>query len=366
MSRFVFEATTPGDDAALRRCMAEERMEGHVAVSFRREPSYFAGCAVQGESWQVLKCVDRARDTLAGLGARLSLEAFVNGEPRRIGYLADLRARRPYRGGTLLARAYAHLRALHESDPLPLHYSLILDGNATAVAALTGARAGLPVYTDRGRVLTPALHLDLAHRAPPARGLGIAPARPEQIPAVFDFVAREYRRYQLAPRYRAGQLGTARLRGLQAGDIHVATRGNTIVGTLAAWDQRAFRQTHIERYSPGLRALRPLYNALARVSPLKPLPARGAPLPYRYLALAAVEDDDPDVFRALLHRVHETYRRGPWHYLVAGLHEAHRLAPLLAEYRRIEAGGRLYTVRWPGDDAPVLDGRVPHIEIAAA
>ncbi|WP_419612165.1 hypothetical protein, partial [Thiolapillus sp.] len=63
----------------------------------------------------------------------MMLPAWINGSTQHLGYLADLRGDPAYRGSTLLARGYRFLRQLHEDDPVPLYYSLILDGNRLAL-----------------------------------------------------------------------------------------------------------------------------------------------------------------------------------------------------------------------------------------
>src|SRR5262245_24532432 len=135
-SRFEFSIATLEDDEQLRRRMAEDWMRGEMSISFRREPSYFAGCAVQGEGFQVVKCTERATGRIIGMGNRAWRWAYVDGLPRRVGYLADLRAQPEYRRGTLLARGYRFLRVLHDADPVPFYYTLIFDGNQDALNAL--------------------------------------------------------------------------------------------------------------------------------------------------------------------------------------------------------------------------------------
>ena len=129
VSCYHFELADVSDDPELRKRMAQDRLQGHIAISFRREPRYFDGCKVQGESVQVVKCTDQATGRIVGLGSRLMSNAFINGRLQRLGYLADLRTDPAYRGGTLLARGYRFLRELHETDPVPLYYSVILEGN---------------------------------------------------------------------------------------------------------------------------------------------------------------------------------------------------------------------------------------------
>jgi hypothetical protein len=353
MSRYVFQLASEADDAQLRARMAEGVMEGDIAISFRREPCYFRGCRVQGDTTQVTKCVDTATNTIVGLGSRSTSVAYVDGKPQRIGYLADLRSIAAYRRGTLLARGYRFLRELHFADPVDFYVTVIYDGNADAVRQLVGARAGLPDYREVGRLLTPAIHFDMRRRAIHSHGLRVVQGSPAQFAAIIRFLNARQREKSFAPLYRESDFGSGRFMGLRPQDFFVALDGEEICGTLAAWDQHAIRQTHVERYSGTLAALRPLYNLAARVSPLRPLPARGQAVPYVYLACIAVRDNDPQIFRFLLRGAYNELRHGRWHYAIAGLDEADALAPVLAEYRSIPAAGRVFTVHYPDEPTTV-------------
>jgi hypothetical protein len=367
MSKFDFALATPEDDAQLRQRMAEDWMEGNISVSFRREPNYFAGCQVQGESFQVIKCTDRETGRIVGLGSRLTQTAFINGKPQHLGYLADLRAHPDYRRGTLLARGYRFLRQLHEANPIPLYYSMIVEGNAAALKNLLGARAGLPEYRDMGLILTPAIHLDLPKPEIKVAGVKFERGKREQLPEILRFVQKWQSQKQFAPRYLLEDFYTPRLQGLRAEDFYLAIRGNQLVGTVAAWNQREFRQTHIEGYSPQLAVLRPFYNLLAKLTPLKPLPNPGEAVPYFYLAFVAVEDNNSEIFRGLLRALYRHRFADASHYFIAGLHANDPLAAILKEYRRIEAAGRLFAIYYLDGESLFnqLDGRVPYIEIAA-
>lgn len=364
MSRYAFALATADDDAQLRARMAADHMEGAIAVSFRREPSYFAGCRVQGDVTQVVKCVDRDTGVLTGLGSRSCGLAYIDGVARRIGYLSDLRVAPQYRRGTLLARGYRFFRALHDADPLPFYTTMIYEGNAPALATLQGGRAGLPQYRDWGRFLTPALQLDFRVRPAPLAGVTLERGTRARLPEIVAFLNRWQSRKQFAPVYRETDFGGGRFRDLKAEDFFLAVRGGSIVGSVAVWDQVAYRQTHVERYSGVLAAARPLYNVAARISPLKRLPDPGARIPYVYLACLATENDDVALFRYLLHVVHDAIRRGPWHFAIAGLHERDPRASVLLALRHIPAAGRLFVVHFP-DQPLTLDGverRLPYLE----
>jgi hypothetical protein len=366
MSAYHIELARPEDDAALRARMAQDHMEGAIAVSFRREPSYFAACRLQGENAQVVKCVERGSGAIIGMGSRNTASAYVDGIERRIGYLSDLRLARERRSGMLLARGYRYFRQLHLADPVALYTTVIYEGNEAAAQALVGGRAGLPLYRDWGRLLTPALHLDLPVRQAKLPGVEFERGSGGKLAEIAAFLNRWWRDKQFAPVFREQDLAQGRFAGLAAQDFFLARRNGRIVASLAAWDQSALRQTHVERYTGALRLLRPAYNALTRLTPLKPLPRAGERIPYCYLACIAAEQNDAALFRALLRAALEQLRRGPWHYAIAGLHESDPLAAALGELRRIPAAGRLYVVHFadePLELAPIGE-RLPYLEAA--
>jgi hypothetical protein len=369
MSRLAFALAKPPDDAQLRRRMAEDWMEGRMAISFRREPSYFAGCRLQGEQAQVITCTDRSTGQIVGMGSRLVTTLNLNGRPQRVGYLADLRLQRAFRRGTVLARGYRFLGDLHKADPLPFYLTIIFGDNKAALQSLVGARAGLPQYRPLGRMLTPALQLDFARPALDIEGVRFERATLAAWPETLAFLRREAAAKQFSPAFADGDFAVdGRYGGLSPGDFFVARGAGRVLGCLAAWDQSAVRQTHIERYAQPLRALRPLLNAAAFISPLKPLPPPGGKVPYLYISCVAVQGNDVQLFRALLRFTYNQLRRGHWHYAIAGLHEHDPLAQVLCEYRRIEAAGELFIVHYPddGDPLPGIDARTKTFEMALA
>lgn len=364
MSRYRFELARAEHDAALRRRMAEDWMEGTVAVSFRREPSYFGAARLQGDSVRTIACFETRSGDLIGMGGRATLRAYVNGEPRRIGYLADLRCHPAHRRGTLLARGYRELRALQEADPLPFCTSVVYDGNAAALRALCGGRAGLPVYRNWGRLLTPALFLDRDLPAIEAAGVEVAAAQTVDLSGIATFLDAAMSRRQFAPVPDPRDFGAGRIAGLRAEDLLVARRGRDIVGTIALWDQSALRQTHVEGYRGWMGRMRPLLDAWRALRRRPSLPAPGARIPAVYFACFAAAGDDLRVGAALLRAAYRRARVAGWQFGICGLHERDPLAVLLARYARVPAAGHLFVVHYPeaAGEVAALDDRVPYLE----
>jgi hypothetical protein len=368
MSRYEFALAQPEDDAQLRACMAGVWMEGRMAVSFRREPDYFAGCRLQGDAVQVIKCTDHVDGRIKGMGSRSTLRVHVDGRPMRLGYLADLRGLPEVRQGTLLARGYRFLHDLHRLDPVPFYLSVIFDGNERALGNLLGARAGLPVYSSLGRIRTPAIQFDVAREPLPVAHTSFERASEGAMNDIAGFLSEQLPLRQFSPVLDVADFAAGgRLHGLRAQDFFVARRHGRIVACLAAWDQSAIRQTHIERYPPGLALLRPLINLASKVSPLKPLPPPGGRVPHLYLCLAAVAGGEVALWRGLLRHAYNALRTGPWHFAILGLHERDPLAAVFDDYRCIDAAGQLFVVHYPEDGDPAnkrFDARLPGVEMA--
>ena len=232
MSRIVFSPVTPADDAELRALLARNVMEGGISVSFRREPSYFAATAVQGERAQIYKGCD-VEGRIVMLGSRFRRPAYLNGTLCDTGYLADLRIDKRHRNGLHLYRGYRVLAEKMAAEPLAAEITMILHDNAAALSTIAANRAGMPRYTPLGMVHTPVIGLTLPRRALDMPGIEIRAGRPQDAEALFAFLNREHARRQFAPHYRAEDLAQGRLKGLGIGDFLLAFKQNRLVGALA-------------------------------------------------------------------------------------------------------------------------------------
>ena len=369
MSQFVFDLATPDDDAQLRRILAATPMDGAIRVSLRREPSYFGAAVLDGPFRQTIVARDQASGRIAAMGARSVRLRYVNGEPAAIGYLSGLRCLPEYRSRGIIPRGYRFFRKLHEDGRTGLYLTTIAEQNQLAIGLLTSGRAGLPQYHDYGRFVTVAVPIGaVGGRLTWSSGKAtIRPAEPSDLEAVFEFWSVIGARRQFFPAFSPDDFfrSSATFRDLRAHDLMLAFRGRRLVGTLAAWDQTAFRQIVVERYSAALRWTRLAYNAWAAVRRQPRLPRAGQPFRWLTAGLAAVEDDNVPVFEALLDALLIRAAGREWDCLLVGLHESD---PLLASVRRRQAisyDARLYMVCWPDGESfrEGLDHRPPYLEL---
>lgn len=368
MNPVQFELAAAADDAALRALFAANEMEGEIAVSFHREPSYFYASGVQGDFCQVLAGRDTVTGELAAVGARATRPGYLNGQLAEVGYLADARIDPRYRGlGVVLEGARA-LARLHADGRARLYFTVIAEGNRQALGTITRGRWGLPTYMDMGRLLSPAVNL-VRRLRPPVGNWEITRGAAALLPEIVACLNRNHQRRQFAPAYPLShfQPGSPRLRDFDYRDFYVALRDGRVVGVVGKWDQERFKQTVVTRYGPRLRRLRPLLNLAAPLIGCPRFPEPGQPLRSFYAALIAVDEDDPDVFRALLRHLNNDHLGSGYAYFLVGLHERDPLAAILKEFTLTPFTARLFAVHFPdGKEAfAALDNRVPYVELAA-
>jgi hypothetical protein len=206
-----------------------------------------------------------------------------------------------------------------------------------------------------------------------AINLSIRAATPDDLPRVRAFWNEVGPRRQFFPCLETadcfGDGGS--YKGLRISDLLLGFRYESLVGTLASWDQFAFRQTVVHGYRWPLRFVRPLYNCWARFRGVPVLPPPGEALRYLMAALFVVKDDDLEIAAALLRSslANTAAQAGtsvpPPKYLLVGLHAEDPLAAAVRRFTSTRYTTRLYHVCWEDGEAlrAALDGRVPYLEL---
>jgi ribosomal protein S18 acetylase RimI-like enzyme len=361
----LVDLATPADEPELRRLLRDNPMDGAIRVSLEREPDAFLAAAVEGDPHHTIVVRDPRTGAVVGMGSRSVWNAFVNGEPRRLGYLSQLRVDRAFRGRRrLLAAGYALLRDLRGADEAPFDVTSIIADNQVALRLLGAGVPGLPRY----RELAPFVTLILPTPRPrrPPRGVQVEHGTPESMQEVADCLTRNRRRYQAAPFFSEDDLlSPERSRGLRPESFHLARVDGRVAGCLAVWDQSGFKQAVVRGYGPRLARWRPWINRLAPLLGTPRLPAPGSSLPHAYVSHLAVDGDDLRIFQALIESACAESRAAGYAYLVLGLAARHPWLPWLRRrFNAREYPSLLYTVHWDEGDGSILDDRLPHVEAA--
>jgi len=361
---FRLYLATKEDEADVRRLFRTNSVPGHVRVTYEREPDFFLGCGVTGQSYQVIVARHEPTGELAGVVCRVKRRVWINGQEGEIGYLSGGRVDGRFRGRWLVPRGLRFLGDLDATDTVPVYLATITGENHEARGLLVERpRPGFPRFEEVGRLYTAVIPVRtrLVSRDQPN---GMRSAVPEDLPRIVSFLNEYGRERQYFQVYGEEDFRGSATLGFRVEDFVVFERDGELSGVVGLWDQSAYKQTVVRDYSRELRWTRPLYHAAARLTGRHPLPAPGEPLRSAYAAFVCVADDDRSVFRALLRRVCELAAKRGHPFLVAGLAANN---PLLAEIRRyahVPYHSALYTVSWRGGLHATSDGRIPHVEVA--
>lgn len=276
----TYRLAESADDAKLRALLQENAMQGWVAMSMTREPSFFAGMDYFGKDWAVI--AEEGNQTV-GMYQCSEQTLFVNKNACSVGYLGGLRVTPEYRGRLpVLKQGYASIPELAVKQNIKCWYTSIASDNQIALRVLEEGLKGLPKYHLLGELITLAI--------PVARQKKLKLwqlAHPEDMTAICDFYNAEVNQYQLAPVLSPALLAKINL------PMYVYRSSGEIQGVMGLWNQQAFKQVVAKQYRSPLNLLRPFYNMFAHLSKRVSLPAKNQILDQVFMSFFAVKNQAP-------------------------------------------------------------------------
>jgi hypothetical protein len=344
-------------ESDLRRLTAAIPLRGSVTLAYEREPDFYHALEVEGDHVDVATVHDGER--VAGFATQSMSMRHVNGVPNLVSYLG-------------MARVEPHLRARQVTpEALRMFREVQLSrGVRHAFASIVATRSGRHAFPDTPTDGMPGLQAmaDLCTLVFPVIGRhyqdlpdGIRPAREEDTGQLIACLNRNNRPYQFSEVWNETDLHSeSRTRGLKIEDFLVATKAGHVMGCVALWDQRAFKQTRVIDYSGPLSMARPFVNVFCGPMGKPKMPARGQLFEQVFVSHLAVDEDDRELTLDLLNSIRiEAARRGGIFNLALGMSADD---PRLESVRRVTRGllysSTLYRVFWP-DMEPLaqLEGR---------
>lgn len=345
--RFRFHQAGPIDEAVLRRILRETPLPGWVTLSYEREPSYFAGCAVEGETQTVFATTDAGEPV--GFFSRAVRSAFIDGRPLRLGYLGQLRLLPVWRARTrAILRGFEVCRELLADgrQDTPYYLTSILADNAPARRLLESGVRGLPTYLPLRGFVT--LVAATRQRYGECRSAEYASERgsTDAIETLVALLQDQGRDRALHPCWTADALRALEPVGWRGEDALLVRRGGQPVACGAVWDQRSVRQWRVVGYRPPLARLRPLVNAGLQLGGFPLLPAPGRTLEQGFLSHLAVRPGEEAALPVLLAGLLRLARARGLDTVAFGLAADHPWLAHLRGLRALRYRSQLYLVHW--------------------
>jgi hypothetical protein len=367
-----FELATSGDEPSLRRLLRESPLPGAVALSLEREPCIDLANAIEGDTHQILVARPDGDDGVVAMGTRTIGMRYVNGVPAPVGYLGQLRVASAHRATPgLLRRGYRKLEELHADGATAFYLTTIVAENEPARRVLEARLPGMPEYRyidDLVTLLLPVAQLARGAVSAVAGQRAAAPIREDDLESIVACLAEFGARYQFSPVWTLADLRSkVRTRGLEASDFRAVRRGQRLVGCIACWDQRAFKQAVVRGYSPSLGRLRPLVNMLSPLTGSPRLPRVGTAVSFAHLSHLAVADDEPELLMRLVAGAMQLAALRGIEHVSLGLSARSPLLPAMVDsFRCRRYLSRVYVVSWRegASAAAAIDSRPTYLEAA--
>jgi hypothetical protein len=329
-------------------------MTGAISVSFEREPDYFRGADLAGGNDRTIVASSESR--LVCMGRCTQRDCWINGVPRRVGYLSELRLDGSARGRfTILRDGYRFFDELCRDAPADVYFTSIADDNTRARRLLERGAPGLPSYRFLGELET--LLIAVPRHARKTK-LRLEPATPRRVPALLHVLNEHGRSHQLATFWTEERLRGLDRHGLPLERFLVAIDGDEVAACGALWDQRGFRQTVIRGYTPLLSAARPLINATSGILGTTRLPPPGSVLSHAFLSPLAFKSGAEAMLLDFISAFFPLARSLGLDFLTLALPAADsRLAALHRRFSTRAWRSRLYRVDWPARTGESINRR---------
>jgi hypothetical protein len=317
---FAIRDATLADNCQLIALAEQCTMVGDISIRMDRKPDFFALNRLEGDSCKV--GLAERDEMVVGCVAVSERLAFVNGREMPTGYAGDLKVHPAHRDTRIADELslYAERGCAHLPPKAPAIIT-VLAGNRSMERRLSGPR-GVPAFIRIGTIRTHSIPVLWQRPATDPHSLRIAPAGWSDLDEMAALWGRVAPLRQLAPVLSANALRNwvHSSPGLDISSYRLArSTSGELLGFLAVWDQRAFKQLNVVGYSARMKAARSVFNLLAPVAGGERMPRAGSPLNCVSIAHICVPPETPRVLRALAISAYNDLRGSGCSFMNVGL-----------------------------------------------
>ena len=350
------------DDRHLRSILRDNAMDSWIQLTTEREPCYFDGESLMGNSWTVIGYQQESHE-LAGMFSCGIVPVHVNGLPESTGYLGELRIDPRFRHRIRLMKAGFRSIGLlvPEMASVNAWFTSIASENIRARRLLEAGLRDMPRYQPAGEMESMVINV----RRGKNRGL-LQPASRDDIDDLAAFYNRKASAYQFSPVLQPEWLRSlSGERGLKLQDFFMLKKEGSVKAAFALWDQRVFRQTVCRgyRHLPGF--IRGAYNLYSSCFRRIRLPDVGSRLEHLFLAFLAIDAMNETLWLEILQEALFHAQSKGVDAVVLGLSAQHPLeASIRQKFKPVVYRTCIETVTMPDRAGVVLNGFPMQPEIA--
>jgi len=363
--RFIEKNITPADTHILEEFYQEEPThKGSMSFKLERKPDYFEALKVEGTHNKVLAIYDNEEQQIAALLICSWKPAFINGESLNLGQVTSLKVRQEYKKTLVVARLFRFFKESCKDIDTKVWFFSVFENNKEGLEFFARKSKFIPIFQSINKSTT---YIFKPKHIKTKSNLRIRTAKPEDLPAILDFIKKEGKKRAFVPNYSKEQLleGKDLLKDFKLNKLYLAFDSEEICATMGLWDQTEFRRWVAESYSKPVSFFRPLINLFLPLLRYPKLPKEGDSLQYQLLSLVFIKDDKPEIFTQLLNQLTDDNAHKNL-FLSFSLTQNSPLREAL-KFRSIKFNNNLFVGYWheATAEAEKLDYSRPYLEIGS-
>ena len=358
----TYRLGTTADNPKIQDLVAKVTMPGPATFCFQRVPDFFAGAQVIGTEFVLVVAEDAERNCLAGLTVISGRDLYISGKVKKIYYSGDTRVDPFYRRRGIGTEMFQVQKTYRK--PEDLMQGLVVKENEAPIKAGRNAEKGVFFNDWFSHTIETSFMFSRKSAPRVPKGVEIRLATPADAALIQAFNEKEAPRRNGYPVYDLQKLmaGDPYYNGLRIQDYALAFKGGQLVGIMAAWNQKAYKQTRIVAFKPIIALVRPLYNVYTKYFGGFTLPKVGGALNYLSLYNILIANDHKDVFRGMIDWVMVNQGKG-YDAVATSMAQGDPLDGVPREYKRQKMFTSHFWLSYGEDPRDSIDGRPLYVEL---
>jgi hypothetical protein len=325
------------DNADLIDLVKSTPMDGLISLRIEREPDYFRLLSLRGEGKVFVATI---MNRIVGAISVTYKIAHINGKPRKIGYIGDLRVYPEFSGSRIILNLLYTLLEYSKSIDVDIYFCVAAKGNKKVKSLFEGRFNFPPFYSVGDFYVYQILPLPYYRRQTKYK---TTRASKDDLNEVSSILNNFNNRLEFSPFFSNDDLAREMntLSEYSESDFFITKNTDTILAALSIFDTSLVKSNVVIRMPSYLRSIISLLNITGKIIPIPPLPKTGEAVNILYIRHLSCRSNASAALKSLLLQVCKLAFRRRYSFVTVAFHERdpmRRLVRFLPRFTFISEG----------------------------
>lgn len=341
-SGFLFREAVESDNSEILEILEENPFPGNISMIYTRREKPVESFRKESEFCRLIVAVDKNSSRIAGFGACVVHNCYIQGSVKKCGYLTGLRTREEYRKNIfLVCEAYREIKKVVEDFGVEICYTTIVEENSYAAKLFEKKRKIMPYYEKGGSYSVYSVKSGMKPRI--SRNYRFVKADQLSKEKIAEFYKKNSFEKQFYPEVTERMI----LENID-NSYGVVDLNGEISAYAVVKDIRDVKQNIVTSYSKLYRFIK-FFNPLISIIGYPKLPEESRVLNYRTLSYWGVKKGEENAINFLIRNISAEYRKKT-EFIVIGAESSSREFECIKKVKGVEYRSMLYIVDFEQKD----------------